>query len=201
MGMKFCFLAVEGDQQSNIDAIINAYGYEASSTINVETDWEAVTIQLEQRRDDDGETMVVAVEKNWTVFLAANQSLFDMFQSDNIAERLAKSLATRVFSVCIQSVSGMYCWHVFGPGIRRTVFVTDGFLDVDGNSIPGEPEISGEYNEEDVIEVAALMGIDIDGGFENSDSYLLVPLTNERVELELQRRHRRVPTRPWWKFW
>jgi len=161
---RFLIAAIEGEHVHRLDEIVRALGKVPRAPCASFGNWSLAAPYV-----DEPSSLVAVKSGDWTILCDDTTLTGAIFDSISLGESLAQKLRSRVVSALGDNTACAYGYRVYSFGGTRAVFVHETIEQNSGKPIPGEPEVSlDDYNEESVLELLQLLGIDIQDGVESS---------------------------------
>jgi hypothetical protein len=199
MGSRWLAAAIEGDVLDNLDIVLEVFGQRRLGELKSTQSWEEASA-FTDNRNSLGNPIGACVVKKWTVLLEPRWELSgSIFEQVERSQLLARTLRTRVFATYTHSVACAYAYRLFDGEQMRSVWVGDDRIEDLGPKIPGEPVVDEEsYNDESLLDVMAILDLDICEGVEQAGHYILLTIASATESVKA---HTADNRRPWWKFW
>jgi hypothetical protein len=167
---RFLFAAIEGDHVDCLDEIARALGKVPAIPPQSFQEWSTAAPYV-----DEPNSLVAVQSGNWTILCDDTTLTGALFDNLSLGESLAKRLRSRVVSALGEDTACAYGYRIYADNCTRAVLVHEKIEQNSGVPIPGEPEVTlDDYNEESVLEVLQLLGIDIHDGIEFSTKAAVV---------------------------
>jgi hypothetical protein len=132
-------------------------GKKPKGTVQLFTNWASVAPYMRQNG-----SVVAGLSGGWTILCDDGQLTCTIFDDLALGETLAREFKTTVVSAFGDDTACVYGYRVHSSRGTRAVLVDRQVEQDFGEGVPGEAAvIAGEYNEENVLEVLRLLGIDI----------------------------------------
>jgi len=158
--MAFLFIAIEGDVRHRLDEVATGCGFHPWGEVQLFPDTKSIISQLEMSH-----TLIAISNGGWTVVFSYHLTSL-VFEHLFFAEILMKQFNARVIAALGDDTSCRYGFRIHASTGVRAVLVEKKVEQNIGEPIPGEPPVNEDYNEEDVLAVLKLLGIDFDNCFE-----------------------------------
>jgi hypothetical protein len=199
MGAKWLVAAIGGDVLDRLDTVLEVFGQRRSGALRTTQLWDEASA-FAYNGKSPGNPLAACVAKKWTVLLEPHGYLSgEVFEQEERSQQLARALKARVFATYTHGVTCTYAYRLFDGQQTRSVWVGDGRVEELGPKIPGEPAIDEEsYNEDSLLDVMDLLGLDIQDAVEQAGRYVLLTIESSTGNASVPVADR---SRPWWKFW
>ncbi len=167
---RFLFAAIEGDYVQRLDQIVRALGKVPTGPALHFQDWASAASYV------DSPNAIVAVQSgDWTILCDDTTLTGSLFDNLSLGDSLAAKLQSRVVTALGEDTACAYGYRVHSGDGTRAVLVQEKVEQNLGKPIPGEPEVTvDDYNEECVLDVLQILGIDIHDGIESSPNAAVV---------------------------
>jgi hypothetical protein len=174
---SFAAAALEGDFCDRLAEIARACGRRLVGDVQQFDGWGPVA-PLASRPNH----LAAAVSGNWTVLVDDWEVTAHLFDRPEVATGLAARYGTRVVGAFAHSVTGGCGYRVHTPaGSRAVVIDQDRVVEDAGEPLPGEDTTDlHQHDMYSVLDVLALLGLDVADGVEASTRCAIVRLAPRR---------------------
>jgi hypothetical protein len=198
-------IAIEGNHMNNLESIFQTFRYnDTLNDMKFDSYEKHASYLFENYHELSSKGLIIRgvwFVNNWTII---SDPEFTDLVSEDIIEKLANKLNTKVLTFMIQSTSATFGYSLYNPGIQRQLIVSNGEIcENQGEPVLEENEIdlTDKVCSEEITKLANTFEIDIHGI--KAKEFIVKQLEyNDELKSEMEqfRLENSKKKKPWWKF-